>query len=1164
MTNILKILLLEDNPADAELVEYELKKAKLNYSLKKTDTTEGFVDSLMYFKPDIILSDYSLPQINGLQALELARYTCIETPFILVTGNLNEETAVTCIKLGAWDYILKDKLVRLVPAINNALKLKEEIEEKNRALENLKKSEAKYLDLYNNAPDMFLSVDSKTAIIIDCNQTLLNEMGYTREEFVGKEIYEFYTHGTVQYSKEILFPFFNKTGYLKGAELEVIKKDGSIIDVSLTNSAVYNDEGQIIHSRSIWRDITEKRKTEQSLKASEEKYRVMLEAYQDIVIIKLPNNSISYMNPAAKLKSVNKKFNDKCYEALFGFSHPCIDCKVSKGEKVITHHREIIDPTDNSVYLASYFPIKNTDGSEALMCIYKDITSFRNIEKERISLLNILEATQNEIYIIDQKNNQIKYVNESAVHNTRYSKEELLKMSVFDLIINYSNHTLEEITNSIDRKEYRKIVFEANIKRSDGSIYPVEIHMQLIDQHEVKLLLAIIIDISERQKKDELIVKLSKGIEQSPVTVLITDLDGNIEFINPKFTETTGYSFEEIKGKNPSILKSGRTTDLEYKDLWKTIKNGGIWHGDFLNKKKNGEFFWENAIISPIKDKNNNITHFIGLKQDISNHKKIEEELKQEKLLLSKRVDERTSDLSQLNAELSKAVRMKDEFLANMSHELRTPLNAILGLSEVMQEEVYGPLNQAQLKSLKTIEDSGRHLLALINDILDIAKVGAGKVELEIYQVSILSICQTCLNFVKQTALKKDIKYSLKIETITEIVMADERRLKQILINLLSNAVKFTPEGGSIGLVVQEDLMAESIIFTVWDKGIGISSESLAKLFQPFIQIDSSLSREYAGTGLGLTLVKSLTELHGGCVTVESTPGQGSSFSISLPKTTFTIFDEELKKRNIIHASQIKHLPLNGKVLIIEDSIKELQKLKLFVNQMGLEYTIKQNDVNLIENIELSKPDLIIFDIDLVGISGWQMLDLLRSNNKLSEIPLIVISKKEDSEIVIKKGINECIIKPLTKENIELAVKKYIRIIPKQHLENNQEEKALILIAEDNENNIQMLIDYLQNLNYRILVARNGNEAISLAQERIPDVILMDIQMPGLDGIEASKIIRKSKNKKIAKIPIIALTALAMPGDMQKCFDAGMNEYIKKPLSLKSLVISIEEILKIK
>jgi PAS domain S-box-containing protein len=1161
MAESLKIVLVEDNPVDADLVEFELQKAKLNYDIEKIDNRDDFIHMLVKFKPDVILSDFNLLDFDGLEALAIAKKTCIETPFILVTGNLDEETAVNCIKLGAWDYILKDKLTRLVPAIKNALKLKAEIGEKQHALDELKKSEAKYQDLYDNAPDMFLSVDEKTGIITNCNKTLLEELGYSMEEFVGKEIFEFYTPEAKRYAKEVLLPQFYAAGLLKGVELQVIKRNGSVIDVSLTNSAVYDEDGDIIHSRSIWRDITEKKKTELTLKKSEEKYRAMLEANQDIVIIKSPDNRISYMNLAAKIKSKDHDITDNCYEALFGLSGPCLDCKASNCAQIKTHHREITDPEDNTIYLASYFPIKNIDGTDSIMCIYKDITSLRNIENERMRLLNILEATQNEIYIIDHIHNKLKYVNESAVKNTGFSKTELINLSPFDLLFDFNVDTIDDIIKSIGNKTDGKIVFESKITRKDKSVYPIEIHLQLIVQQKEKLILAVIIDNSERQKKEELILKLSKGIEQSPTSIVITDLNGNIEFINPKFTDSSGYSFSEVNGKNSSILKSGHTSVNEYQILWQTITNGGIWHGELLNKKKNGELYWEEAIIGPIKDKHQRITHFIGIKQDISNRKKIEEELKAEKNSLTKRVDERTADLSKLNAELSKAVRMKDEFLANMSHELRTPLNSILGLSEVLQDGIYGQLNPNQVKSLKTIEDSGRHLLALINDILDVAKVEAGKVELEISDVHLFGLCQASLNFVKQTALKKNITYSFKLETSSEILYADERRMKQILVNLLSNAVKFTPENGEIGLIVSENYEEEHMDFTVWDTGIGIKQGDFENLFKPFVQIDSSLSREYNGTGLGLALVKNLTELHGGSISVVSTFGKGSSFTISLPvKTKPSVNQANLEA---VPVQLTKEMPNENRfrILIVKNSGNELADLEIFANQLDLVCLVLDSDDGLEEKIIAFKPDLVFFDqgyTDGLIFNGLLGID---TNKALPEISVVVITDGNNSQEIVKTGKVDSMVKPITLEGFDRIIKKYKRKWDIRIRENNSADKALILIAEDNENNIDMLLRYFNRLNYTVLVARNGKEALSICSEKFPDIILMDIQMPGMDGIEATQIIRNDGDKRISDIPIIALTALVMPGDEMKCFNAGVNEYVKKPISMKNLVARIEELL---
>ena len=273
----------------------------------------------------------------------------------------------------------------------------------------------------------------------------------------------------------------------------------------------------------------------------------------------------------------------------------------------------------------------------------------------------------------------------------------------------------------------------------------------------------------------------------------------------------------------------------------------------------------------------------VELQKEIDERKRAEEALRKAHDELEIRVKERTAELSKANEELAHASRLKDEFLATMSHELRTPLNAVLGMSESLQEEVYGPINDRQLKAVCTIEESGRHLLELINDILDLSKIGAGKVKLEIAPVPVEPVCQASLQFIKQTAQKKRLKVSFMFDSSVNIIHADERRLRQVLINLLNNAVKFTSEGGRIGLEVEGDREQHLVHFTVWDTGIGIAEEDMERLFQPFVQLDASLSRKYEGTGLGLALVDNIVNMHGGSVSVESEVDKGSRFTISLP-----------------------------------------------------------------------------------------------------------------------------------------------------------------------------------------------------------------------------------------------------------------------------------------
>ena len=408
---------------------------------------------------------------------------------------------------------------------------------------------------------------------------------------------------------------------------------------------------------------------------------------------------------------------------------------------------------------------------------------------------------------------------------------------------------------------------------------------------------------------------------------------------------------------------------------------------------------------------------------------------------LEHRVVERTTELHQSNAELERANRTKDEFLANMSHELRTPLNSILGLSESLLEQRRGSLNSRQQKSLEIIESSGSHLLALINDILDLSKIEAGKFDFYPELIFVDDFCRSCLAFVKSQALKKSITITYCNETTVSKIYADPRRLKQILVNLLSNAVKFTLENGHVTLQVNADVEHEHIQFSVVDNGVGIPLRDLERLFEPFVQLDSSLKRQHEGTGLGLALVRKLTDLHGGSVRVESEVGKGSRFTIKLP--------------------------------------------------------FKQNELS---KLEKSTSDF---------------------NNLVNE---------QDETIDVSSAAAE--------------------------------HRGTVLLAEDNMPNVLTISEYLEIHGYEIVVAHDGIEAIARAEEIDPDIILMDIQMPAMDGIEA--IVRLRADARFGSTPIIALTALAMPGDRERCLLAGASDYMSKPVSLKSLKQMIEGLLEAK
>jgi signal transduction histidine kinase/DNA-binding response OmpR family regulator len=546
---------------------------------------------------------------------------------------------------------------------------------------------------------------------------------------------------------------------------------------------------------------------------------------------------------------------------------------------------------------------------------------------------------------------------------------------------------------------------------------------------------------------------------------------------------------------------------------------------------------------------------------ELAERKAAEQALEAERALLARRVAERTADLSLANAELARSARLKDEFLASMSHELRTPLNSILGRSQALQEQIYGPLVPKQVEVLQGVEESGRHLLSLINDILDLSKIEAGKLDMEVEPINVDLLCRLSVRMVAQTALQKRISLTSTADSMVDTIEADERRLKQILVNLLSNAVKFTPKGGKVGLEVHGDVARQAATFTVWDTGIGIAEDDLPKLFKPFLQIDSSLSRQYEGTGLGLALVRRLAEAHGGSVALESTPGQGSRFSVTLPWKPAPASPASLPDTAVIDTDK----PTVHNALVIEDSSSAAERIAHFLSELGARVEVYPQGGGAVEQAIALRPDVIVLDILLPDLIGWEVLKELKAEPRTQAIPVVIVTVVDEPERARALGAAAFLLKPIDRQTLhqtlrqvlqakaELPVQTALVIAPRA-------ERPRLLLAEDNEPSIELLEYYLQAKGYEVVVARNGGEALLRTQESPPHVILMDIQMPGMDGLEAIRRIRADAD--LRAIPIIAVTALAMPGDRERCLHAGADEYLTKPVALPGLLATIESQLK--
>ena len=572
-----------------------------------------------------------------------------------------------------------------------------------------------------------------------------------------------------------------------------------------------------------------------------------------------------------------------------------------------------------------------------------------------------------------------------------------------------------------------RVDFETRYRRCDGSLLPVHATLLPFTENQYDYLLMMYRDISAQKQAEQRLHLQSIAIEQSPTSVVITNRNGVIEYVNTHFSEVTGYRRDEVIGKNPRILKSGQTATQVYQAMWRNLATGQDWSGELTNRRKNGEIYWEEAHISPVQDSHGEVTHYVAMKMEITARKQAEAQLHALNVNLESQVAARTNELMLAKEQAEAASQAKSLFLSNMSHEIRTPMNSVLGMAYLALKANPTPKLRDYLQK---ILHSGEHLLGIINDILDFSKIEAGMFQLDPVAFDFAQIRENLESMFAERMHQQGLVFSVDADAaIPARLSGDLLRIKQVLINLVGNALKFTDEG-AVGLrirLVEERDETVLLRFEVHDTGIGMSTEQQNELFRAFHQANPSISRKYGGTGLGLAISRRLVELMGGQIGVESEYGSGSTFWFVLPLEKADDANDEREEEN---EGRLFSVLSGARVLLAEDNPFNQQVATEILERAGVSVCLANDGEEALKWLQRDHFDCVLMDMQMPGVDGLEATRRLRRMSGMERVCVVAMTANasaEDRSACFEAGMDAFLTKPVNPSELYATLSKCLR-----------------------------------------------------------------------------------------------------------------------------------------